>query len=282
MYGVSSAHIDGLPAAPPAGSAFEWDAQLAEACQQIGRHLMNRFAEVCRREGLEFHLGGGTLLGAMRDSGFILWDDDVDVSMPRSDYETLRRLARQDPELFGCQVEFRPGHEVAQPFEIGRLYYLPSSSPEGPVHLDVFVLDPVLEGHISRTWVTRAARLLRTAMTVTATGEPEPLSGRKRLVAPVARTMGRDRLDIAYAALMRHAHRQADTLACMGRQRPRRWYSSARTSHFEGAELPVPANAEGVLQMLYGPEFMTPQHASAPHYTRPFEAELNGKRWSLQ
>lgn len=274
MYGVSSTHIDELPAA--------WDGPVAEACQEIGRHLLKRFVGACERHGLSFHLGGGTLLGAIRSGGFIPWDDDVDVSMPRADYETLRRLARRDPKLFGSQVEFRPGHEVARPFEIGRLYYVPSSSPEGPVHLDVFVLDPVLEGQLSRTSVTRAARLLKAAMTVHDTGEPEPLSGRKRLIAPVAKTVGRDRLDTAYAALMRHAHRRADTLTCMGRQRPRRWYSSARTSPFEGAELPVPANAEGVLQMLYGQDFMTPRRVAAPHYTRPFEAELDGKRWNLR
>jgi len=49
------------------------------------------FDEFCKEKGLRYSLAYGTLLGAIRHKGFIPWDDDIDVMMPRGDYEILIR-----------------------------------------------------------------------------------------------------------------------------------------------------------------------------------------------
>lgn len=56
--------------------------------------MLIEFDALCRREGLRYSLAGGTLLGAVRHKGFIPWDDDIDVSMPRPDFDKLVTLAR--------------------------------------------------------------------------------------------------------------------------------------------------------------------------------------------
>lgn len=47
------------------------------------------FKKICEENNLTYWCGGGTMLGAVRHQGFIPWDDDLDVFMPRKDYETL-------------------------------------------------------------------------------------------------------------------------------------------------------------------------------------------------
>ena len=51
--------------------------------------LLARFDTFCKAHNLRYSLEAGTLIGAIRHKGFIPWDDDVDISMPRPDYERL-------------------------------------------------------------------------------------------------------------------------------------------------------------------------------------------------
>ena len=51
--------------------------------------------QVCRQHNLRYYLWAGTLLGAVRHKGFIPWDDDMDISMPRPDYELLVQHAHE-------------------------------------------------------------------------------------------------------------------------------------------------------------------------------------------
>lgn len=65
-----------------------WDAIL---------NIYATYTELCKKYGLRYYIINGTAIGAVRHHGFIPWDDDFDVAMPREDYEKFRRIVKELP-----------------------------------------------------------------------------------------------------------------------------------------------------------------------------------------
>lgn len=61
--------------------------------QLLEKKLLDVVVDICKKENLQYYLLGGTALGAIRHEGFIPWDDDIDVGMPRKDYDKFIEVA---------------------------------------------------------------------------------------------------------------------------------------------------------------------------------------------
>lgn len=64
--------------------------------QLVELDIMRKVVDICDRHDLKYFMLGGTLLGAIRHNGFIPWDDDMDIGMPRPDYEKFIRIAAEE------------------------------------------------------------------------------------------------------------------------------------------------------------------------------------------
>lgn len=66
--------------------------------QIVELNMVLELEKICKRHGLRFYIDGGTLLGAYCYEGFIPWDDDIDIKMPRKDYELLVTYRDEFPD----------------------------------------------------------------------------------------------------------------------------------------------------------------------------------------
>lgn len=76
--------------------------------QKVLFQLLCEFDRICRKHGIKYMLFAGTAIGAVRHQGFIPWDDDLDVTMLRSEYERFMKIAPKelDSEKYFLQKEY--------------------------------------------------------------------------------------------------------------------------------------------------------------------------------
>lgn len=73
-----------------------------ELCE-LQLSMLDCIHDYCTKHSLRYSLGGGTLLGAIRHKGYIPWDDDIDVMLPRTDYEAF--LSGFEGQYDHCQLQ---------------------------------------------------------------------------------------------------------------------------------------------------------------------------------
>lgn len=78
--------------------------------------ILKEFIRICNNNNLKYFAVGGTLIGTIRHKGFIPWDDDIDIGMPRKDYDKFISIATKE---MNEKYFIQPGHDYKnswQPF----------------------------------------------------------------------------------------------------------------------------------------------------------------------
>ena len=111
--------------------------------------MMKEIHKLCEENHVQYSLTGGSLLGAVRESGFIPWDDDIDIMVDRGNYELLCRAIKQDAR-----------------FRMGRGPWLQHIRPmrfhsQIEPYIDVFILDHVPDSALKARLKILLLRLLQ-------------------------------------------------------------------------------------------------------------------------
>ncbi len=88
-----------VPVIEKPGVVLEENSEEYHKLRQIQKcevEILNEVVRICDKYELKYYLYGGTLLGAVRHKGFIPWDDDMDIVMPRTDFEKFRKYCKRE------------------------------------------------------------------------------------------------------------------------------------------------------------------------------------------
>ena len=243
--------------------------------------VLDLLTALCRRHSLTHYAWGGTLLGAVKFGGYIPWDDDLDLCMPRADYEAL--LAIPDHELpdglrllHGRRVEDYPLPYLKVGLA-GTLLVDHGSAMSVPINIDVHPLDGDEDRLVRRVRaaVARAlVHLLSASLHEVGTGWRRPLRLAARALLPHGRA--RRRVAVMVDRLAAHPSPRSERLRVAlwhnSTSLQRSWFARPGRVEFEGRELPAPHEPEALLAALYGSGWtdMPPEHLQQTHHD--FEA----------
>lgn len=171
--------------------------------QQVSYELLMEFDRVCKDNDLRYDLCGGTLLGAIRHQGFIPWDDDIDISMPRPDYERLLALYRENQldlahgrSVVSCRDNTFPRHYARYVrHDVKRDSFYADDSDCQYIGIDIFPMDgvPSDEGTFGRqvAHIEKLRRLLLLSTSRPGTSSRgHAIALLKNLVRPIAKAFG--------------------------------------------------------------------------------------------
>lgn len=222
------------------------------------------FDSVCKKYNLKYFFDGGSLIGAIRHKGFIPWDDDIDVCMPREDYEVFLTLSKEfahpyflqtpytDPEYFFGFAKIRNSNTtgLTQMFKYQKYNH--------GIWLSIFPLDYWDEKAIGEYEVIKALNIENsTYMRMT-----NPCLDEKNKER-VKNYSGRNPLD-TYEEIQNRAQQfnkikppfMTAAVSSVLSYKKKMWYaedfSSSILADFEGYKVPIPVGYDRILKTVFG------------------------------
>lgn len=118
---------------------------------KVETRLLAHVVQFCIDNNIKYYICGGTLLGAIRHGGFIPWDDDIDIMMPRKDFEKFESMAKENKIANNIDVISLDNKTMLYPFckVINKNFKVDKStqsdSSEEFLWMDVFPMDGLSE-----------------------------------------------------------------------------------------------------------------------------------------
>lgn len=245
---------------------FELSSEQIRAMQLKGLEMTKFFDGFCRSNDLKYFLCGGCCIGAVRSGGFVPWDDDVDVFMPREDYERLKRIWR-DTDDYSIQYTTRD-HLTANQFlticanntAFVKTYQKDLDINHGIV-LDVIPIDGCPDG-----FKRKLQKLWALMYSLTIVGKAPENHGKAvyalgRIALGIIRTKGMRYRMWTFCEKQMSKYPISEcgriTELCTGphymrNEYPAEAFSEQKYVPFEDTELPVPSGYDAYLSMAFG------------------------------
>lgn len=244
------------------------DGRLREAQLKM-RDILSIIDTICQKHAINYWLERGSLLGAIRHQGFIPWDDDLDIAMPRADFEKFLQVAPAElPQHLWLQTPYTdPGYfSLCVPLKIRDLsshVLVMHESGKEPykkgIFIDIFPYDLVQENKFKRKLrKTKTNRLLRL---LTWKYNQVPLGHYATLYKNISRFIPRRLLENRLRNTIKKANNSNSGFMGYGYDCIHRSFVSMdqiyplKRTNFEGIQVNIANQPEVILTQIYG-DFM--------------------------
>lgn len=261
------------------------------------------FKEFCDKNNLLFYLCGGCCIGLLRTGGFIPWDDDIDILMPRDDYEKLYKLWDNDKQerfkLLRTDEKIFTGNIFTTIVDTETTCVKANQAhldiPFG-IMMDIFPIDGCPKGKFKRTMQKLNAMIysLFLAQIVPENHGGIMALGSKFLLSIVKSPKAREkkwrnaerRMSKYKISDCEYITELCEGVHSMQPEYPKEWFASAVYREFEGLQMPIPVGYDPYLKKAFG-DYMTPppEDKQKPHHDmilvdteRSYKEVLKGKK----
>lgn len=243
---------------------------------KVQMDLLKKLLDVCQKHNLQIWAEGGTLLGTVREHGYIPWDDDIDMVMFRDDYDELVRIAATEfppPYFFQCgytEKIYPRGHaQLRMDGTTAILPYTAFINTHQGIFIDIFILDgvPVSPVKIQELVSERDKRFKR-MQSIASFNILHPL---RSLYFRRYRSSFQQEFKAFEDVLRTYPVKDNEEVGLlsfctdMGHfLRKKEWYGSTLYMPFEDLEMPVPCGYHEILTKQYG-DYQTPRQVGTYH-----------------
>lgn len=238
--------------------------------QRVILSIVKDIDELCKKNGIEYYLFGGSAIGAIRHKGFIPWDDDLDIIMDHSNYDKFVKICRDqlDPDKYYFQEGLVDWPMLFSKVRLkGTSLYEPgyheADSSKNGIFVDVFKLDNAPHSSFLKKWQYVCGKYLL-CYCLLERGY-EGASFKKKLLMFMALPLKIKLLrDYFSHQLVKYNKLETDFYASFGSRFrfknsffSKELFSNPIYVPFEDTLLPVPQKYDMLLTQLYG-DYMTP------------------------
>lgn len=262
--------------------------------QKIIWNIMKNTKKYLDENNIEYFMLGGTLLGAVRHKGFIPWDDDIDIGIPRDQYEEfINEIQKYLPEYLTLYT-FRNNKShhyyfsriVDTRHSVKRIGSIKERKED--VWIDIFPLDGMPNGFIIRKFHMIKLLIIRMMYHISCFDKVNlkrpnrPIT--ERLIIKFVQITGFGRNGDMYKwlekldlALKKYPYKSSKWVVnFMGQYKfkemfPKSYYGKGKLYSFEEIKLPGPLNAHMVLKQMYGDYMIPPKEADKNAHAVVFE-----------
>ena len=232
--------------------------------KQIEIELLRDFIAVCEQLSLQYYVIGGTLLGAVRHKGFIPWDDDIDVGMPREDYEAFLKKAQMllPEEDFVQTWKTDPDYPAnfAKLRRSGTAFVeesLKNRMIHHGIYIDIFPLDNCPSPGMLRGTILLCNNALLQRISLAFYNPNRTIRSRIRQTVTCVFVPSR-KMALSLREALHKAYQKTGWIAnycgAWGKREimPSNWYGSGKVLEFEGMKVIAPVAFEDWLTKVYG------------------------------